>query len=59
MRKKTTLALMLISLSLMASGLVADNQPEKKVMNFIAVMDLNCGPGIDKPVCKSLTDVRR
>jgi len=50
---------MLISLSLMASGLVADNQPEKKVMNFIAVMDLNCGPGIDKPVCKSLTDVRR
>jgi|GEM_PF-522118 len=57
MRRKTTLAFVLISLSLMASGLVADNQPEKKVMNFVAVMDLKCGEGIKADVCKSLTDI--
>lgn len=57
MKHKIILSVVLISLCFIVSGLPADNQPEKKVMNFIAVMDLTCGPGIDKSVCKSLTDV--
>jgi formylglycine-generating enzyme required for sulfatase activity len=35
----------------------AEDQPEKRVMNFIAVMDLKCDEGIKPGVCKSLTDV--
>jgi|GEM_PF-3170271 len=57
MRKKTKLALVLISLTCMASGLSADNQPQKKVMNFIAVMNLTCGTGVNKDACAELTDM--
>jgi len=35
----------------------ADEQPEKRVMNFLAVMDLNCGATVNKENCVGLTNV--
>jgi len=35
----------------------ADQQPEKRVMNFLAVMDLNCGTVLNKENCIALTNV--
>ena len=35
----------------------ADEQPQKRVMNFLAVMDLKCGKEIEKEQCGALTDV--
>ena len=34
-----------------------ENQHGKQVMNFLAVMDLNCGSGIDKDTRIALTDI--
>jgi len=35
----------------------ADEQPQKRVMNFLAVMNLNCGTVLNKENCTALTDI--
>lgn len=57
MKRKTILAMVLISLCFLSSGLVADNQPQERVMNFIAVMDFKCGKNVDKAFSAPLTNV--
>ncbi len=44
-------------LCLFAVGSGADDEPEKRVMNFLAVMDLNCGKIVTKDNCAVLTDM--
>lgn len=34
-----------------------ENQPEERVMSYLAVMELRCGTGIEKEVCAALTEV--
>ena len=48
---------LLFVLSLFAVGTGAENQPGKRVMNFLAVMDLRCGKEITKEQCAALTEV--
>jgi len=55
MNRKSVVTIAIICLCLTAlSG--AEDQP-KRVMNFLAVMDLKCGTGIEKDQCAALTDV--
>ena len=56
MKRKVIIVLITVISCLLAAGSGADEEP-KRVMNFIAVMDLNCGKGIDAEACKALTDV--
>lgn len=35
----------------------AEQQPEKRVMNYLAVMDLKCGDGVQKSIGPLLTDI--
>ena len=42
---------------LMTGGGGAEDQPEKRVMSFLAVMDLKCTKGIAKEECTALTDL--
>lgn len=52
-----TIKLLIIVVVLTTVGtIVADQQP-KRVMNFIAVLDLNCGKIIEKEECSVLTDI--
>ena len=48
-----------ISLCLLISTAIAPvgAEPTKKVMNFIAVMDLKCGRGVDNNLSPLLTDM--
>jgi len=55
MNRKSVIIIVIIVLCLITlSG--AEDQP-KRVMNFLAVMDLKCGAGIEKEQCAALTDV--
>ena len=56
MRHKIVFVIIIIFFSYIIPGSVADEQP-KRVMNFLAVMDLKCGKEIDKQQCSALTDI--
>jgi len=60
MKFKSLISLLLIFLvCFIAGGSGAENQPqpEKRVMNFIAVMNLSCGDVVNKQNCNALTDM--
>jgi len=57
MKRKNVIAIVILAFCLMAVGTGADDQPEKRVMNFLAVMDLNCGTALNKENCVGLTNV--
>ena len=58
MKRKLIASLICITaICFFINGIVADDQPQKKVMNFLAVMDLRCGKEIEKEQCGALTDV--
>ena len=57
MKRRNYIVSICIAVSLISVGSRAGDQPEKKVMNFLAVMDLRCGKGIEKEQCAALTDV--
>jgi len=57
MRRKVIVTISVFGLCLLVSGSGAEDQPQKKVMNFLAVMDLKCGEEIKKDQCGALTDV--
>ena len=48
---------MVLVFCFLAIGSGADDQPVKRVMNFIAVMDLRCGTAIDKETGVALTEM--
>jgi len=56
MRRFVPTITIVIAMCLLAAGIGAEDQP-KRVMNFIAVMDLRCGSGIDKETGVALTEV--
>ncbi len=47
----------LLLLCLILSGGEAKDEPEKRVMNYLAVMDLKCSKDIQKEQCSTLTDI--
>ncbi len=55
MRKIHTSLLVVMACLVMVGGHA--DQPEKRVMNFLAVMDLKCGKDIKKEQCAFLTNV--
>ena len=57
MRREIIISTIAITFCLLVAGIGADDQPQKKVMDFLAVMDLRCGEGIKKEQCAALTDV--
>lgn len=57
MYRRTSLLLVVLALCLLAAGIGAEDQPQKKVMNFLAVMDLNCGTALNKENCTALTNI--
>lgn len=57
MKRGVGIAIVVFALSLLATGSGAENQPEKRVMNYLAVMDLRCGKGVDQDIGVALTDV--
>jgi len=58
MKKKGVLSVLLIvTTCVFAIDTGADQQPEKRVMNFLAVMNLNCGTVVNKENCAALTDI--
>jgi len=56
MKWKTIIATIVLVPCLVTVAFSADEQP-KRVMNFLAVMDLKCGKEIAKEQCSALTDV--
>jgi len=56
MKRKALLAAIALLACLLTIGVGAD-QPTRKVMNFIAVLDLRCGEGVDKSITAPLTNV--
>ena len=57
MIRKAAISIIVFAICLLTVGSGADDQPEKRVMNFLAVMDLKCGEGIKKEQCAFLTNV--
>jgi len=57
MKRKIFVTIIVFGFCLFAAGTGADQQPEKRVMNFLAVMDLNCGKLVGKDECNVLTDL--
>ena len=49
--------MVVFTVCLLSVGSGISDQPEKRVMNIIAVMDLKCGKGMDKAFSAPLTDV--
>jgi len=56
MKWRTVIAAIVLAQCLVGVTFSADEQP-KRVMNFLAVMDLKCGKEIAKEQCSALTDV--
>ncbi len=56
-KRKVVTAIVVFIICLLAAGIGADNKPEKRVMNYIAVIDLDCDEGINKKQCAALTEV--
>jgi len=54
--KKILVSMVVLGVCLFAIGSGAEDKP-KKVMNFLAVMDLKCDRSINKDQCGALTDV--
>ena len=57
MRRKLIVSILIMIVCIMAAGIGAEDQPEKRVMNYLAVMDLNCGKVVSKDNCAVLTDI--
>lgn len=57
MKGKIFLMSVLVIAGAMIAGRGADNQPEERVMSYLAVMELRCGTGIEKEICAALTEV--
>lgn len=55
MRRKLTLSILFVII-LLAVGSTAD-EPQKRVMKFIAVIDIQCGEGVKKNLSAPLTNV--
>jgi len=56
MKRKSIFKISVLLLLCLTLSLSAD-EPVKRVMNFIAVMDLRCGTGIDKETGVALTEI--
>ena len=56
MARKIANISIVVLICLFAVGTGAENAP-KKVMSYIAVMDLKCGKGLEQDYCDALTDV--
>ena len=56
-KRKTGIAIIVLLICLIGAGSVAEDQPKKRVMNFLAVMDLKCGKVVPQGNCTALTDV--
>ena len=56
MNRKFLILVFMFSVCLIVGGIGAEEQPQR-VMNFLAVMDLDCGKAIDKENCVALTNV--
>jgi len=57
MVRKVAIIVAVVCTCLFGVGGVAEDKPEKRVMNFIAVMNLKCEEGIKKNQCTLLTDI--
>ncbi len=57
MKRKIVFSAFFITICLFLTGPGVGDQPEKRVMNFLAVMDLKCVKGIGKDNCVLLTNI--